>query len=476
MQFPEAVSFSVETEVSSAYLSDLLVFIYQKYIVPLYRNFSDVRRWFTDGKEVLAFTFLDPRGSWYVDVEIIMGNPIEVKMTPSSSEVPQTIFKKLKDDLIIAVQLFEENVRKTTLYFAYVPHKGVVPEKVLAGRKKVLSRIFMGNMLLFFVLFLAFSYLAFLFFQENTPIVLVIAQFFIVLFADKIVGRMGDWPITAENPYVHILQYHIPPEEFEAFRQRYKRDQLMQMKREIYDRTLAQEKPIDPYVTQEVFAKHGINIRPENLLTKTINVYQTVKEAAGRFNLPVPKIMISNVIIPNAAATGPSPRFGLVLLTTGLLVQIDEEELLAVVAHEMSHVKGRDPLALFALVSIEYLLNIYLLLPLFYFFGFLYYFASFILVYFIAKFFEARADLESAIKLGQPEILANALRKIGYRRIQYERLSSTKIGSWLGMDPHPPVSFRIERLEELKDPQKIRHPFIQSIKDCVNGLLAELKI
>jgi len=475
MEPHETVSFSIQTEVAPVFLSDLLLFIYQRYIVPLYRNFTNVRRWIIDGKEVLAFAFQDPRGLWYVDIEVKMGNPIEVKMTPGSREVPQTVLNKLKEDLIIAVQIFEEDIRRTTLYFAWVPHKGVVPEKTYAGRRKVLSQIFLRNMLLLFVIFIAFSYLIFLVAQEYTPIVLVVIQFFMVLFSDKIVKKMGDWPITADSPYVHILQYHIPAEEFGTFRQRYTRDMLLKIKKEIYDGTLALGRPVDLQVAQEVFSKYGINLRPENFLTKTINVYQIVKEAAGRFKMPVPKIMLANVIVPNAAATGPTPRLGLSLITTGLLVQLDEEEVFAVVGHEISHIKSRDPLALFALVSLEYLLRVYVLWPLFFIFGFFYFFLALGVIYFIAKFFEARADLEAAIKLGQPEILADALTKIGYRRIQFEMMPSTRIGSWLGMDPHPPVSFRIERLKNLKEPWKIKHTFLQSMKDCINGLLTELK-
>ncbi len=190
----------------------------------------------------------------------------------------------------------------------------------------------------------------------------------------------------------------------------------------------------------------------------------------------MPKIMISNVIMPNAAATGPSPRSGLVLITTGLLVQLDEEEILAVLAHEMSHVRRRDPLVLFGLVSVEYLLRVYYFWSFFYYFGILYFFFALGVVYFIAKFFEARADLDSAVRLGRPEVLAAALRKIGYRKIQLERFHSNRLGSWLGWNPHPPVSFRVERLENLKEPQKIRHPFIRSMKDCVRGLIAELQV
>jgi heat shock protein HtpX len=96
-------------------------------------------------------------------------------------------------------------------------------------------------------------------------------------------------------------------------------------------------------------------------------------------------------------------------------------------------------------------------------------------VFFIAKFFEARADLDSAITLGRPDLLAGALRKIGYRRIQLERMHSNAIESWINWNPHPPISFRVDRLENLEEPEKIKHPFIKSIKDCTAGFLSELR-
>ena len=470
--------FKIQTEVSPAYQSDLLMFIYRKYIVPFYRNFANVRRWILDGRETLAFTLLDPNGLWYVDVEVTAGNPVEVRMKPSDPNVPDKVLNKIKEDLIITIQMFEDEIRKRTLYFAWVPSKHFAREKTFTQKRKILSQIFTGNMLLLFVIFIFFSYAVFILAgPEYAPIILVISQFILVLFSDKIIMRMGDWSITEESPYVYILQYHIPPEDFEYIRRNYPRERLLQIKREIYERTLALGRTIDVQTVQNVFSQHGITIRPENLLVKSVNVYQIVKEVANQFHMPIPKIRVANIIVPNAAATGPTPRFSLVLITTGLLIQLDEEEIFAVVGHEISHVKSRDPLALFALTSAEYLFRVYVLLQFiyFYFFGFIYFLFALSFIYFIAKFFEARADLESAIVLGKPQALANALRKIGYRRIWLERASS-RIGSWLGLDPHPPLSFRIERLESMRDLQKIKHPFIQSMKDCINGLLREIGV
>jgi heat shock protein HtpX len=486
MEIPQwpPVTFQMKTEVAPSHLSDLIVFIYQQYIMPFYASFTNVRRWLTDEGEVLAFTLEDSQGLWHVDLEFATGTIIKVKMTPFG-QVPTKVLNRLREDLIIAVQMFEEKVRRTTLYFAWVPDKKVVLEKAPDNRRKLINRMFMGNMIFLFVIFIVLSYAAFLLVTEVLgisaiyfPVFLVAAQFIMVLFSHKIVGKMGDWPITASNPNVHILQYHIPPEQLEFFQQKDTRDLLLKIKYAILNKTLALTQPVSSKVAQETFYEYGISIKAENVVTKTINIYDIVKEAAARFRMSVPKIKLSNVIVPNAAATGPSPRFGLVLITTGLLVQLNEDEILSVVGHEMSHVRRRDPMVLYALVSAEYILRVYILWNyafFFNYFGFFYFFFALGVIYFIAKFFEARADLESAMNLGHPEILAGALRKIGYRRIQLERVRSNRLGSWLSWNPHPPMSFRVERLENLGDPKKIKHPFLQSIKDCIDGFLYELR-
>jgi heat shock protein HtpX len=82
--------------------------------------------------------------------------------------------------------------------------------------------------------------------------------------------------------------------------------------------------------------------------------------------------------------------------------------------------------------------------------------------------------LISAIMLGQPEVLAASLEKIGFQRLLYERVPSFRIQEWTGLDPHPPIYFRVQRLEELKEPQKIKYPLIQSIKDVTSGFFKSL--
>ncbi|MEM1514826.1 MAG: M48 family metalloprotease [Candidatus Bathyarchaeia archaeon] len=472
----EEISFNIHTKVTRSYYSDMLLFIYQKYIVPYYHKFTNVRRWISDGKETLAFTFLEPSNLWYIDVEITFGDLIEVKMRPSSPHVPSKIINRIKEDLVITIQMFEDSIRRNILYFVWGPEKHITYERTLTGRKKFLSQIFTGNMLPLFVIFVLFSYFVFILaglmgMLVYAPLILLLSQFVLILFSDKIIMQMGDWLIAKNNPTINILQYHVPNEDIEYIRQNYPKEKLLQIKKEIYERTLALGKQIDIESVQEVFSKYGIKIRLENLFIRSINIYRIVEDVAKKFSMPIPKIAVANIITPNAAATGPAPRFSLILITSGLLFRLDEEEITAVIGHEISHVKRRDPIILFILASAEYLLRIYVLLPYIILFGFLYIFFALTIIYFIAKFFEARADLEAAIILGKPHTLASALRKIGYRRLLFERTTS-KVSAWFGMDPHPPLSFRINRLEGLRL-REIRHPFLQSIKDCIGGLIRE---
>ena len=119
-------------------------------------------------------------------------------------------------------------------------------------------------------------------------------------------------------------------------------------------------------------------------------------------------------------------------------------------------------------------MRVYLFWPFLAYFGLLYLLFALGMVFFIAKFFEARADLDSALNIGQPKTLAMALRKIGYRKLQSERKSANRISSWLNWDPHPPIYFRISRLEKLESSEKIKHTLIRSINDNLKGLFEAL--
>jgi heat shock protein HtpX len=478
-------SFSIETEVTPSHYDELAKYIFENYITPIARakNFTNIGQTSEEDTHVLSFTALDPEGRWQIDVSVRTGKTVQVTMQPNNASVPKKVFERIKEDLIIAIQYFEEGVRRSTLYFSWVEGKPVVVEKSPLRRARIIERILFGNILFLFVLMIAASLILFVSLEVIigpdlgiyvAALVLVVGQAFLVIFGNRLVGSLAEWSVTEKNPTVHILQYSLPPQILAQFRENFPRDKLLQIKKDIYDQTLAVGKPIECETAKEVMFKYGLECQPEKLAIKRINVYQLVKNATEKFDLPMPKVGISNTMVANAAASGPSPKRGVVIITTGLLVQLEENEILAVLGHELSHLKSRDPVVLLGIVTSEYLFRIFVLLQyfadFFNYFGLLYVIGILGLIYFVAKFFEARADLESAIKIQNPRVLAEALRKIGFRRLQFERSSAVRVQDWITWNPHPPIYFRVARLESMgENAPKVRHTLLRSARDCIQG-------
>ena len=475
-----AVYHKVSTELPSSYMEKLFAFIYTQYLLPQKQRFTNFYRETSYGIPFLSYVVLDPQGKQLLKAEVKGTLPIEIKLIPIDWVVSDTAMEEAKQDIVIAVQIFEEYARKSTLYFAWREGEDIVPE-TLKKQEKSFRRLFLETQILFFVVFITLGTIVFLaltvVYPEAiwiAPIVLIAVQFVFVFYSSNFIARTADWHITKANPTIHLLKYNLPIKEHDDLKQTLTRDQVLKIKKQVYDEILAERGEIDCGAAQKVFGKHGITCQPENLSVKKVNVYELVKKVADKFGFSVPKIVVSNTMVPNAAASGPSPSRGVVLITTGLLVQLEEEEVISVLGHEFGHLKGRDPLLLYGLTSAEFLFRFYVLFPLFPFiFGsllfFVYFWAVMVVIFFIAKFFEARADLTLAIKMGKHEVLAGALEKIGFQRLLYERAPSFRMQEWLGLDPHPPIYFRVNRLEKLEAPEKVKHPLIQSIKDVIAG-------
>jgi len=71
-------------------------------------------------------------------------------------------------------------------------------------------------------------------------------------------------------------------------------------------------------------------------------VFQTVRELAQRLHVQMPEVWIFDAPDPNAFATGPTKNNAMVAVSTGLLENLNEEEVRSALAHEMGHVWNGD--------------------------------------------------------------------------------------------------------------------------------------
>ncbi|MCW4029343.1 MAG: M56 family metallopeptidase [Candidatus Bathyarchaeota archaeon] len=481
----QPVFYKINPEVPPSYYEKLFDFIYTQYLVPQKQRFTNITRESSNQLNLLSYIVTDEEGRYLMHVEVTSGTPFELKITPLDASVSQTSIEEAKQDILIATQIFSQNSKSATVYFSWREGEEIAPE-VYTKPEKSFNRFFLETQIMFFVVFIVFGMAIFItiasFYPDGfwiAPLVLIGIQFGFVFFANRFIGRSAEWHITKNNPTIHFLEYYLPVGEKDDFNKTYPKETLIAIKKDIYEQVIAKKGEIDLEEAKAVFLKHGVPCEMGNLKAKKVNVYNIVKGIADRFKFPMPEVVVSNTLVPNAAASGPSPKRGLVLITTGLLVQLDEDEIRSVLGHEFGHLRGRDPLILYGLVSAEFLFRFYVLFPLLpiifsTFLFFVYFWAIMVVIFFIAKFFEARADLVSAMMIGTPQILAGSLEKIGFQRLLYERTPSFRIQEWLGLDPHPPIYFRVDRLEKLS-PQDIKHPLLQSIIDVTRGFIATLR-
>jgi len=80
-------------------------------------------------------------------------------------------------------------------------------------------------------------------------------------------------------------------------------------------------------------------------------LHRMVAGLAESAHLPKPRVGISQLAIPNAFAFGRTRRDGRICVTQGILNILSEDELKAVLGHEMSHIKHRD-MVIITLISV----------------------------------------------------------------------------------------------------------------------------
>jgi heat shock protein HtpX len=149
-----------------------------------------------------------------------------------------------------------------------------------------------------------------------------------------------------------------------------------------------------------------------------------VQGLAARAGLPMPKVYLIDEDHPNAFATGRNPEHAAVAVTTGLLAMLSRDEVAAVMAHELAHVRNRDTLVMTMTATIAGAISMLANFGLFFgggrdrnMFAMLLAvlvapFAAMLVQLAISRTREYGADKGSAEICGNPRALASALAKL----------------------------------------------------------------
>jgi heat shock protein HtpX len=186
-----------------------------------------------------------------------------------------------------------------------------------------------------------------------------------------------------------------------------------------------------------LWGMHGHVVTPED----EPELHGVVDRLCALADMKKPRVAIAEVDMPNAFATGRNPSNAVVCATRGILRRLDEPELEAVLAHELSHVAHRDvavmTIASFLGMIAGLLTRVMLYAGLFGGFGgggggrnsqsggqialmemavlvvsALVYAISFLLTMALSRYRELAADRSGAILIGRPSLLASALIKV----------------------------------------------------------------
>ena len=215
-------------------------------------------------------------------------------------------------------------------------------------------------------------------------------------------------------------------------------------------------------------------------------LHDMIERLCAMADLPKPRVAIIDTDVPNAFATGRSPKHAAVAVTRGLWQRLEPQEVEGVLAHELSHVANRDVLIMTVASFFAMLAG---LLTRFGLYGGMFggggrnrdnngvpvwliillvsvvtYFLSQILILAISRYREFAADRGSALITGAPEHLMSALQKItsDIFRIPQQDLrqvetmnaffiipTSVKSSARTLFMTHPPLEKRLAALAEI---------------------------
>jgi len=213
-------------------------------------------------------------------------------------------------------------------------------------------------------------------------------------------------------------------------------------------------------------------------------LYEIVENLSRKVKIPVPKIYIIESKNPNAFATGRNPNHSAVACTSGILEILKKDELEAVIAHELGHIKNRDILIATIAATVASVISYIAMMARWaaifggmggnddrrgnglelLFLAILTPIIATILQLAISRSREFLADEFSAKATKNPKSLISALKKISdSSKLNPMRLGSKATASLFISNPfkgenfsglfstHPPLEKRIEHLESLRN-------------------------
>jgi heat shock protein HtpX len=205
-----------------------------------------------------------------------------------------------------------------------------------------------------------------------------------------------------------------------------------------------------------------------------------VEKCAAEAGIPKPRVAMMQTPVPNAFATGRSPKHAVVAVTDSIMRLLSPRELEAVLAHEISHIRNRDVLTITiasfvamiaALVMNNFLFgamfgrrdsgNAWILAGIV---AIIVYFVAQLLIMALSRYREFAADRGSAYITGSPADLISALEKISGRMsaVPPQQKQAVETANAFFIIPalsgstlielfstHPPLEKRIAALEQV---------------------------
>ncbi len=486
----------IETEIPSEAVAGFANF-FESYYVQFNRTNIDQNSYSktqSSGSVTFVWKLVSRKGNMEISLncQLQISEPsIELRLRDlnSSDQYQEALLETTIDTVRNLAQSYLQNLKMTSLYFVVGSAEDEHTEAPTGDRstqRSFLRRIFSGSSTNVFLLFTLISFVLFFIIGIYGLYFLLASQFVYLIYSDRVALNIGNVRPSVERPLVSVVSVACLPETVKFLKQHGK-NIMKEIRQDVSKLHLIYNisdysGPTGSAITElkssilAILSKYGIKVNSTDVDIKTKNVYEIVKRVATKFGQAAPKIVIANTVVSNAAANGISASHSSIMITAGSLVDLTDEELEATVGHELGHIKGHDPIIMFAITSFQFVGMFYLWYPLVEYLGLIYFLLAFWVIFAFGKILETRADTQSAIILQDPGAVASSLTKMGFRELYREKYSpGARLLDWFRFDPHPPTYFRIDRMSEFtSSTTKTHHAFLISLRDLVTGFFSSI--